>query len=130
TLNQNQQLNIGQRLDSHNGRVNLVMQGDGNLVLYRTMFGHALWASNTNGRPVNRAVMQSDGNLVAYAANGTPFWATGTDHHPGARVVLQDDGNLVVYNPTNQPLWASNTVQDWNSPTCGYSDEEVGRAHV
>ena len=122
TLTQNQQLSVGQRLDSHNGRVNLIMQGDGNLVLYRTMFGLPLWASNTWGSPVTRTVMQSDGNLVAYAANGTPFWSTGTYNHPGSRAILQDDGNLVVYNPANQPLWASNTVQDWNSPTCGYND--------
>ncbi len=88
TLNQNQQLAVGQRLTSSNGRVELVMQGDGNLVLYRRVFGHPLWASNTNGRPVTHAIMQTDGNFVAYAANNAPFWATGTDGHPGSRVVL------------------------------------------
>jgi hypothetical protein len=122
TLNQNQQLTTGQRLSSNNGRVELIMQGDGNLVIYRRVFGHPLWASNTNGRPATHAIMQTDGNFVVYAANNMPFWATGTDGHPGSRVVLQDDGNLVVYNPANQPLWASNTVQNWSSPTFGYGD--------
>ena len=96
------------------------MQSDGNLVLYRTMFGLPLFATNTNGKPVDRAVMQGDGNFVLYAPDGTPHWATGTWGHPGARIVLQDDGNLVVYSSSNQPLWASHTVQNWNSPTVRY----------
>jgi hypothetical protein len=111
-LQPNQQLNVGDRLVSSNGRVVLLMQGDGNLVLYRTDDDRALWASNTDGRPVTHAVMQSeDGNFVAYDANGIPYWASNTAGHPGAWVVLQDDGNLVVYDVGGMPLWASNTVQ-------------------
>lgn len=106
-----QQLNINDQLVSNHGRVRLVLQGDGNLVLYRTDDGRALWASNTHGTPVSAAVMQDDGNFVAYAADGHPYWATGTDGHPGSVLVLQDDGNLVVYGPDGAPLWASNTVQ-------------------
>jgi len=107
----NQQLNINDQLVSNNGRVRLVMQGDGNLVLYRTDDGRALWASNTAQSPVNHTIMQGDGNLVAYSVDGHPYWATGTKGHPGAWVVLQDDGNFVVYDSANHPLWASNTVQ-------------------
>jgi hypothetical protein len=121
-LQQNQQLNINDQLISNNGRVNLIMQGDGNLVLYRTHFIRALWASNTWQNPVNHVVMQDDGNLVAYSAAGAPYWATGTDGHSGAWVVLQDDGNLVVYDSANNPLWASNTVQNFLMPTIGYDD--------
>jgi hypothetical protein len=121
-LQPNQQLNVGQQLVSNNGLLNLIMQGDGNLVLYRTQFGQALWASNTWGKPVNRAVMQTDGNFVAYEAGGTPRWSSGTWGHAGAWVILQDDGNLVVYDSANKPLWASNTVQNFSSPTIMYSD--------
>jgi hypothetical protein len=67
----NQQLNVGQQLIAANNRLNLVLQGDGNLVLYRTLFNLPLFASATNGKPVNRAVMQSDGNLVLYGPDGT-----------------------------------------------------------
>jgi hypothetical protein len=83
TLTQNPQLNVGQQLQSINGRVNLVMQGNGNLVLYRSTFGLPLFATNTNGKPATRAVMQSDGNFVDYGTNNVAFWASGTSGHPG-----------------------------------------------
>jgi hypothetical protein len=117
-LHANQQLNVNDHLDPANNKTHLIMQSDGNLVLYRSD-GHPLWATNTWGRPVNHAILQSDGNFVCYDATGRPYWATGTDGHPGSYVVLQDDGNLVVYNPGNAPLWASNTVQNWSSPAGG-----------
>ena len=110
-LEADQQLNVNDQLVSANGRARLVMQGDGNLVLYRTDDGRALWASDTPGQPVVYTVMQGDGNLVAYSADGQPYWSTGTDGHPGAQVVLQGDANLVVYDSASSPLWASNTVQ-------------------
>ncbi|MBV9157999.1 MAG: hypothetical protein JO097_17170 [Acidobacteriaceae bacterium] len=117
-----QQLEISEQLLSSNNYLNVILQADGNLVLYRTQFGHALWASNTPGSPVNHVIMQGDGNLVAYSAEGTAYWATGTQGHPGAWAFLQDDGNFVVYDSGNNALWASNTVQDFNSPTFQYTD--------
>jgi hypothetical protein len=113
TLVADQQLNINEHLDSNNGKVQLIMQGDGNLVLYRTDNHAPLWASDTWDKPVTHAVMQGDGNFVCYSDAGQAFWATGTWDQPGNFIVLQDDGNLVVYNGT-VPRWASNTVQDWN----------------
>jgi hypothetical protein len=107
-----QQLNINGELVSSNGLVTLIMQGDGNLVLYRNDGGAppAIWATNTWNQPCNVAVMQSDGNFVVYDPSGRACWATGTWGHPGAYVVLQDDGNLVVYEKGGVSLWASNTV--------------------
>src|SRR5215472_9594309 len=55
-----QQLKVNDQLPSISGFLNLVMQGDGNLVLYRTQFGRALWASNTEGKPATQSVMQAD----------------------------------------------------------------------
>lgn len=121
-LTSQQQLSVHQQLVSNKRLYNLIMQNDGNLVLYRTHFGLPLWASNTNGNPVDHTVMQSDGDLVAYSPQGGRYWNTGTGGHPGARVVIQDDGNLVVYDSTNNPLWASNTVQDLSWPTAQYTD--------
>src|SRR5258708_7943678 len=117
SLQPGQQLNANDQLTSNNGLIYLVMQSDGNLVLYRTQFGRALWASNTWGQPVNHVIMQSDGNLVAYSSGGQSYWSTGTSGHPGAFLLLQDDGNLVIYDSKNSPLWASNTVQYFSSPT-------------
>ncbi|MEU7691688.1 NBR1-Ig-like domain-containing protein [Microbispora hainanensis] len=106
-----QEMKAGSELVSGNGRVCLVMQGDGNLVLYRTDDGRPLWDTGTWGKPVAHAVMQGDGNVVLYDDSGQAHWATNTDGNPGAWLWLQDDGNLVLYGTAGNPLWATNTVQ-------------------
>src|SRR5439155_316397 len=121
-LQANQQLNVNEALASNNAIVKVVMQMDGNLVLYRQSDGGALWASNTWGTQMDHAVMQGDGNFVGYTAAGVPLWHTATDGNQGAWIVLQNDGNLVVYDSANNPLWASNTVQDFSEPVIEYSD--------
>jgi hypothetical protein len=106
----------GGRLDpnddvvSNNGRFQLIMQSDGNLVLYDNVAGRKpIWTSGTQGKPVNNCVMQSDGNLVIYGLPN-PIWDSGTQGHPNAFLRVQDDGNIVIYQP-GPSLWASNTVQ-------------------
>jgi hypothetical protein len=94
-------------ITSQDGRSTLVMQGDGNLVLYRSG-GKARWATGTNGT-VSQAVMQGDGNFVMYGPGGAYIWDTATDGHPGAYLIVQDDGNVVIYDPAGNPLWATNT---------------------
>jgi hypothetical protein len=61
------------------GRVTtaLVMQGDGNFVLYNG--GQALWASGTHGRPGASLAVQDDGNVVIYAPGPRAVWSTGTN---------------------------------------------------
>jgi WD40 repeat protein len=100
----------GRSIKSSDGRFTLIMQADGNLVVYGPR-NQALWASGTNGHGnVWDAVMQGDGNFVVYDGHNHPLWATGTNGKGGAAVVMQSDGNLVVYDASNRPLWASNTV--------------------
>lgn len=106
-LNPNGRLLSGASISSEDGRFSLVMQGDGNLVLYRSGAG-ALWATGTTGKQAAFAVMQNDGNLVLYTPNGAPVWASGTGT-PGSVLILQDDGNLVIYAPGSKAIWASNT---------------------
>lgn len=93
---------------SENNRALLRLQDDGNLVLYDTGNGKALWASDTNGKGSSHAVFQHDGNLVLYAGTKA-LWASDTYGHVGAELALQDDGNLVVYDYQNKPLWATDT---------------------
>ncbi|MDL2079000.1 NBR1-Ig-like domain-containing protein [Streptomyces sp. GXMU-J15] len=116
-LHADQRLGTGEELTSGNGRVRLVMQGDGNLVLYRTDDGAPLWATDTWQQPATHAVMQGDGNFVLYTDEEKPLWASGTDGNPGAWLVLQDDGNLVVYAASGAALWASGTVQRFGPVT-------------
>lgn len=88
-------LGVNQSVKSCDGRFTLVMQGDGNLVLYQG--SKALWWTATNGRGAVLAAMQTDGNFVLYTAAGHPVWASGTYGRAGARLAVQNDGNTVIY---------------------------------
>jgi hypothetical protein len=79
----------------------LILQADGNLVLYKNG-GSFVWATNTQSKGVSHALMQDDGNFVIYAGT-TPVWATRTGGNGGSIFAFQNDGNLVVYAPT--PIW-------------------------
>jgi hypothetical protein len=103
-LNPGETLKRGDNLTSANGQYKLLMQKDGNLVLYGPR-NQPLWSSNTGGRPVEKCMMQRDGNLVLYLRDGQPVWASNTDRIPGSFLLLQNDGNLVIY----QPVWSSST---------------------
>lgn len=111
TLHSNQAMERDSAMFSNNGCFMLIMQNDGNLVIYKTRTGQPIWATGTHGIAVERAVMQGDGNFVLYQYSGRPVWASGTHGRDGSRIVMQDDGNLVIYTPVmNRPVWASNTV--------------------
>ncbi len=102
-----QGLTAGMSITSNSGSFKLILQGDGNLVLYS--YGHAIWATGTDGHHTWQAVMQADGNFVLYDVHQHPVWASNTAGHPGSILVMQDDTNLVVYAPGNQAVWASDT---------------------
>ena len=107
-LYQGRQMDVGATRWSPNGRFVLIMQCDGNLVIYRKPSNKAIWSSKTGGSGAVKAVMQNDGNFVLYTADNTPRWHTGTDIKPTNHLLLQDDGNLVIYSmgaPTS--MWAS-----------------------
>ncbi|MFO0579809.1 MAG: hypothetical protein U1A78_38035 [Polyangia bacterium] len=105
-LRPGQYLNPGESLVSANGLYKLIMQTDGNLVLYQNQ--RALWSSRSNGSQPKQAIMQTDGNFVVYFNNRGP-WATGP-RVPGSYIVMQDDGNVVVYGG-GRAVWASGTNQ-------------------
>jgi hypothetical protein len=97
----------GQSLNSCDGRFRLVLQNDGNLVLYQG--STPLWSSGTAGRDSAVAILQTDGNFVIYDSAGVPIWSSGTASNPGAYLAVQNDGNMVIYDSANRPLWATNT---------------------
>lgn len=103
-----EQLLHNQALKSQNGVYTLLMQGDGNLVLYK--YGSIpLWSSNTAGTPATKCVMQTDGHLVLYDDSWNYYWYSGTYGYYGAFLAMQDDGNVVIYQ-NGVPLWWSNTA--------------------
>jgi len=103
----------GSYLRSEDGRYRLVMQGDGNLVMYDNSSDASIWASNTGGSGEGpfRAVVQNDGNFVIYDGQNKSIWATGTNLSSSGlrRLVLQNDRNLVLYDANNRVLWNSAT---------------------
>jgi stress response protein SCP2 len=104
-MNGGEQLQPGAFLLSPSHHFELVMQVDGNLVLYNTSASpkQALWSSQTSGA-ANYLAMQGDGNLVVYDSGNVARWNSGTGGHPGAFLQLQDDDNLVIYENTTA-LW-------------------------
>jgi|GEM_PF-640558 len=102
-LKNDEYLAVGQRLISPNGVYSLILQKDGNLVLYKD--GQSQWSSGTYGKKVIKAVQQTDGNFVLYKEGGKPVWSSQTSGNRHAHLTLQDDGNLVIYSADNQWLW-------------------------
>ena len=108
----------------------LVMQGDGNLVLY-DLSGAAVWNTGAQNNSGARFAITNDGGAVVYKADGTESWATrqlqttilGPDQSllPGQSLMSPDghytfkfqaDGNLLLRrNDDGSKMWASNTPQ-------------------
>jgi hypothetical protein len=99
------------------GAFTLVMQPDGNLVLYNTKglsvaqttpsnpaawavtADRAMWATNTNDGQTKFAWMQSDGNFVLYTADMRATWASNTNDGQPNFVTLDDNGLLAMRGP-------------------------------
>lgn len=118
----------GDSVQGERGVSRLLMQSDGNLVLYRGSV--ALWSSRTSGNPGAFAVMQADGNLVVYSSPATgrrPLFDSGTGQGALVPVELAVEDTEISVNyllngqahaPKN-PLWASN----WASSRLSSGDE-------
>jgi hypothetical protein len=105
----------GQFMKAAGRDIYLVMQNDGNLVLYRSIdFSphQAAWSTNTYNKGVGpyRCVIQTDGNFVIYDSRNAPLWASNTDGKgPHCVVLLQNSGDLTLLSPSGHCLWSSNS---------------------
>lgn len=120
-LLQNDTMYEGEYLTSSNGQYQLILQADGNLVMYGP--GHSvIWHTQTNGtgQPPFRLVAQADRNMVLYHtpsdAGNPALWTTHTGvgaDRAGCFLILQDDRNLVLYEPNHdgghEAIWQSHT---------------------
>ncbi|GEM_PF-537858 len=107
-------LSPGDYLQSATGYV-LVMQDDGNLVLYDPA-GQATWASGTAGHQGAWATLKTDGNLVVYSSGGEALWSTRTWGYQGARLTLTTGGVATIYDQYGHPLWASTPAPPASAP--------------
>lgn len=105
-LHRGQRLNVDQEIKSNNGHFRLIMQGDGNLVLYEHG-SRPVWASNTCGRRVTHAEL-TEHHFAVYNG-GEIVWSANC--HDCDHVIMQDDRNAVAYTRHGEPRWASNTCQ-------------------
>lgn len=114
SMNAGQNLLENQALYSANGRFQLVMQTDGNLVMYDREQGNEsapgiIWQSGTRAPSGSTGfAVQTDGNLALYHA-GAPLWQSAT-RGSGMVLRLQDDGNLVLTNASQQIVWQTATI--------------------
>lgn len=97
----------GQQIETPDRRYKLLLQEDGNLVLYSPR--GAIWASGTDGRSVANLSLLANGNLVLHDNDGNAMWQSRTAGAGASRLVLQEDGNLVLYNDS-RPTWNTETV--------------------
>ncbi|MGI5145542.1 LamG-like jellyroll fold domain-containing protein [Plantactinospora sp. CA-294935] len=102
-LTRGEELTEGQYLRSDIGNYQLLMQDDGNLVLYQA--GYPLWDTATWGNPGAHLLFQVDGNVVLYSADDVPLWDTETWGSTADRLVLRDDGELVLLDTNGQVMW-------------------------
>jgi len=106
-LTAGQSIGKGEQLTSPDGRYRLILQEDGNLVLYSG--SNAVWYSHSDGIAVKELVMQHNGELVLYKYDGKPAWSSRTRGDTSTFVVMQNDGNLVIYDK-GKPIWYTNTA--------------------
>jgi hypothetical protein len=98
-------MRAGDSVKSSNGSYILIMQSDGNLVIYRSGSG-AIWSSRTNGSSGASAIFQSDSNFVVYRSGKSPCHSS-TTNSGGTIMYMQNDGNLVMYSSSGQAVWDS-----------------------
>lgn len=100
------------------GNSRLILQTDGNLVIYAIDSGRAAWSFSPNPGTI-KAYFQVDGNLVLYRADNTASAASNTANscnnaYRYPYLAFQQDGNLVIYcryaDGTGQySIWSTNT---------------------
>jgi hypothetical protein len=111
TLKLGEELNQNEPLKSADGRYELLLQDDGNLVIYGATDPdrnnkRVIWESGTVGSGATRLVLQSeDGNLALYDADNKAVWATNTNQGKATHLFLHNDGRLELYEGTTACLW-------------------------
>lgn len=103
-------LDVGEHLVSPNGRFQLSMQDNGNLVLRRVSDAKILWHPNADGLGAAKLKVSSSGNAVLYQSDGDIVWASGTTRWPGGTVLyVSNSGNVVLRKNDGTVVWRVGT---------------------
>ncbi|MDA0633956.1 NlpC/P60 family protein [Nonomuraea sp. MCN248] len=123
----------GDWIESPSHAYRLVMQGDGNLVLYGP--AGALWATYTSAPENSGAYLanQGDGNLVIYRPDRSVVWASRSHAAGGGTLIMQNDGNVVNYGAAG-PFWSTYTNGGVSkmaaSGAVAFARRQVGKPYV
>ncbi len=100
-LQAGQTMRTGVILESLNKNYQLVMQDDGNLVLYAIQQGGTRSTGFNSGRGGSYAAQLFDGNFVVFNSDGGVHWQTNSGGRSSANylMVLGDNGSLTVREP-------------------------------
>ncbi|EFA75174.1 hypothetical protein PPL_11248 [Heterostelium album PN500] len=106
-----------------NGDCRMVLENNGNLIIFKYDFNQVMWASNTfqKGRAPFRLIMQGDGNLVLYDSTNMVTWKSDTFRKGVApfTMVLNNDGTFNIIDGTGSSTYSSsggNQNQNQNQP--------------
>ncbi len=131
TLNAGAVLGVNQPVASFDGRTLLIVQGDGNVVIYQdpdgngTKKGIPFFGTNVNG--VTRLVIQGDGNIVGYDSHGEVVKATNTNGNTGNKLYLLENGNIVYKGSDGSNIWSSRSPLSENAkPIVDYNCDCTG----
>jgi len=98
----------------------LIMQSDGNLVLYGTgpHGKFAEWASGTQGSGGSTCTMGDDGNLVIYDGDNNSVWESGTSGFDGAVALVNPSGAFVIELAGGSPaIWQNGQLTGFGVPS-------------
>ena len=105
-LGPGQSLLIDQSITSRDSSATLLMQSDGNLVVYQG--GAPVWSTGTAGQGALAATIQPNGNLMLVDGDGFVFQTnSGSGDNSLARLHLTNEGQLIVLRADGARLWES-----------------------
>ena len=96
-------LRRGENLQSRNGKYQLHLRKNGNLVL--SCGSRTRWTSYTVNNTVDFLYLDEYGtNLILRGKDNSTIWRAPTTRL-GAKLVVEDNGKLVLYNNCNTSIW-------------------------
>lgn len=105
TLKPGEMLEVGDCLVSNNRKFKLILQKDGNLILFKGQ-NEIEWSSNTLTDSASSLKMGEDGNLMLNKKNLTSYWSTNNSPARGAELILNDEG-IIAITVKDSIFWSS-----------------------
>lgn len=103
------------KLVSTNSCYELILQNDGNLVLYETKTRKPIFATNSDNSDSVLVKLQDDGNFVLYNEGyKNAKWASNTQNMGIVKLKLEDSGAITLYINHNKIILVLNTKR-WMS---------------